>query len=146
MNAFIAGKSKVTSVSDAPSSFTSPVDSLATVRGVKFKVKRSNGKIESNWCIQTGAVPRKGTITCSNGEVTKDCPFEDLKNLNPELFKDIVWKPDADDTFEPDALIALNMLRGKNLKIRRSSGAVEFGWTLATPAAQEAAGPAAGRA
>jgi hypothetical protein len=42
-----------------------------------------------------------------------------LKELNPEEFKDVVLEPDV-----------LNLLRGKVFKVKRSSGAIESGWSL----------------
>jgi len=95
------------------------VDPLATVRQVRFKVRRSSGIVETNWRIKQGAVACYGRIECENGEYTRGCSIVSLKELNAEEFKDVVIEPDVLDHF-----------RGKTFKVKRSSGAVDSDWLL----------------
>jgi hypothetical protein len=105
--------------SNVPEPTLGPVDTLSTVRAIRFRVRRSNGVIESNWRITPNAVARYGRIECENGEYTRECKISALKELNPEEFKDIILEPDV-----------LNLLRGKVFKVKRSSGVIESGWSL----------------
>jgi hypothetical protein len=96
-----------------------PFDSLATVRQLRFKVRRSSGIVETNWRIKQGAIARYGRIECENGEYTRGCSIASLKELNAEEFKDVVIEPDV-----------LDQIRGKTFQVKRSSGVVDSGWLL----------------
>jgi len=132
-----------------------------------LKVKRSSGAIESGWQLAADAkLDANGMVELVMGELSRGMHVDELMQLNADASAQVpLDQPDAPPPLPrnlpaappvqpvsvpslpplpfaiPDpASDVLAPFRGKNLKVKRSSGAIEGGWQLAADAKLDANG------